>query len=139
MSEGEADLGGKRVLVLGGETTLGRALVVGLARAGAAVAIASLVKDTDAEFAINSALNELWAMQRQGLALAIDASDEGQVRDAVARAERELGRLDGAAVVSDQDAAPNALRRALAERPVLVFSQDGEVEQALADLVEMLR
>lgn len=90
----EASLAGKRVLVVGGETPVGRAIVVGLAERGADVAIASLTPDTKAEFAINSALNELWALGRPGVALAIDASDAGQVRDAVARAERELGALD---------------------------------------------
>ncbi|MGB2695204.1 MAG: SDR family NAD(P)-dependent oxidoreductase [Dehalococcoidia bacterium] len=129
----EAALGGKRVLVLGGETALGRALTIGLAAAGADIVIASLKNNTDAKFAINSALNELWAMQRHGLALAIDATDDAQVREAVARAERELGRLDGAAVVANDDIAPNALHRALNERPVLVFSEDGEADEALAD------
>ena len=78
---------GKRVLVIGGETAVGRALAVGLAEAGADVAIASLSKDTKAEFAVNSALNELWAIGRRGVALAIDASDAAQVRGAVARAD----------------------------------------------------
>lgn len=129
----EAALGGKRVLVLGGETALGRALTIGLATAGADIVIASLRNNTDTEFSINSALNELWAMQRQGLALAIDATDDAQVRAAVARAERELGRLDGAAVVANDDIAPNVLHRALSERPVLVFSEDAEAEESLAD------
>ena len=56
------DLRGKRVFVVGGETALGRAVVIGLAEAGADVAIVSLSPDTKAEFAINSALNELWAL-----------------------------------------------------------------------------
>ena len=73
--------------MIGGETAVGRALAVGLAEAGADVAIASLSKDTKAEFAINSALNELWAIGRRGVALAIDASDAAQVREAVARAD----------------------------------------------------
>ena len=88
------DLRGKRVLVVGGETALGRAVVIGLAEAGVDVAIVSLSPDTKAEFAINSALNELWALQRKGLALAIDATDGEQVRGAVERADQELGRLD---------------------------------------------
>ena len=92
---------GRRVLVIGGETTVGRAIVIGLAEAGADVAIASLTADTKAEFAINSALNELWALGRQGIALAIDSSDAEQVRAAVTRAEAELGPLDLALVVGE--------------------------------------
>ena len=125
-------LRGKRILVLGGETALGRALAVGLAEAGAEVAIASLSPDADAEFAINSALNELWAMGRRGLALAIDASEEAQVRDAVARAERELGRLDGAAVIARDDAvALEALRAALAGRVAVVIPPDTVTDEAM--------
>ena len=130
----DPELTGKRVLVLGGETALGRALAVGLAERGADVAIASLTTDTKAEFAINSALNELWALGRRGVALPIDASDVAQVRDAVARAERELGRLDLAAVaVGETKAALDVLREALEGREVVVV----EGEDAAAALREV--
>jgi len=114
---------GKRVLVIGGETAVGRALAVGLAEAGADVAIASLSKDMQAEFAINSALNELWALGRRGFALAIDASDAAQVREAVARAETELGALDAVAVVGDTVA-----RDALEGRRVIVVDKDADAD-----------
>ena len=135
-----ASLDGKRVLVVGGETALGRALAVGLAEAGADVAIASLSPDTKSEFAVNSALNELWALGRRGLALVIDASDAAQMRDAVARAERELGRLDLAVTVpQDQDAlALDALRAALAERPVVLLAADAEAAEALRQVMERI-
>ena len=131
-------LDGKRVLIVGGESELGRALAVGLADAGADVAIASLSPESKAEFAINSALNELWALGRQGLALAIDASDAAQVRDAVARAERELGRLDLAAAVEQNEGALalDALRAALAERPVVVLAAAAEAAEALRQVKE---
>ena len=134
------DLHGKRVLVLGGETALGRALAVGLAEAGADVAIASLSPDTKAEFAVNSALNELWALGRRGLAVAIDATDAAQVRDAVARAERELGRLDlAAAVAPDEGAlALTALREALGERLVMVVAPDADAAEALRQARERI-
>ncbi len=125
-------LRGKRVLVVGGETALGRAVVIGLAEAGADVAIVSLSLDTKAEFAINSALNELWALQRKGLALAIDAADAGQVRDAVARADRELGRLDLAAVVSGAGTvAIEALETAMTERSVVALSPEADANEAM--------
>ncbi len=66
-----SDLAGRSVLVLGGETALGRTVLIGLAEAGADVAVGSLTTDTKAEFAINSALNELWALGRKGIALPI--------------------------------------------------------------------
>ena len=135
------DLHGKRVLVVGGETALGRALAVGLAEAGADVAIASLSPDTKAEFAVNSALNELWALGRQGLALAIDATDAAQVRDAVGRAERELGRLDLATAVAPDEGAGlalSALRSALAERPMVVLAPDADAAGALRQVRERI-
>lgn len=97
------DLAGKCILVVGGETEQGRAVVIGLAEAGADVAIVTLTADTRAEFAINSALNELWAMQRKGVALAIDAGDETMLRGAVVRAISELGAMDLMVVVSGED------------------------------------
>ena len=134
------DLHGKRVLVVGGETALGRALAVGLAEAGADVAIASLSPDTKAEFAVNSALNELWALGRRGVALVIDASDAAQVRDAVERAELGLGRLDLAAAVAPDEGAValDALRAALAERTVVVLEPDADATEALRQVRERL-
>ena len=137
----DADLHGKRALIVGGETALGRALAVGLAEAGAGVAIVTLSPDSKAGFAVNSALNELWALDRRGIALAIDASEAAQMRDAVDRAERELGRLDLAAAVVPRGApvrapdegavALDALRTALDGRPVVVIAADADAAEAL--------
>jgi NAD(P)-dependent dehydrogenase (short-subunit alcohol dehydrogenase family) len=128
-----AELSGRRVLVLGAETAVGRAVAVALAEAGAEVAIVAATATTEAEFAVNSALNELWALDRRGLALAIDASDAAQVRGAVERAERELGRLDGAAVVAREGGAVavDALREALGGRPVVVVEAGASAEDAV--------
>jgi len=125
---------GKRVLIIGGETALGRAIAVGLAEAGADVAIASLSNDTKAEFAINSTLNELWALGRRGVALTIDASDAAQLRDAVARAEAELGAVDVAVVAGDA----GALGEALSGRRVIVVAADADAGEALAHVVQVL-
>jgi NAD(P)-dependent dehydrogenase (short-subunit alcohol dehydrogenase family) len=134
------NVAGKRILLLGGETAVGGALAVGLAEAGADVAIATLVATTEAEFAINSALNELWALDRRGLALAIHASDPGQVREAVERSERQLGRLDLATVSAPEGAvAIDALRAALAGRPVVVVSAGASAEEALGAVTDALR
>ena len=122
---------GKRILVLGGETPLGRALAVGLAERGAGVAIASFTSATEAGFAINSALNELWALGRAGLALTIDASDAAQLRDAVARAERDLGRMDAAATVDPSRTDLGTLRAALPGRHVIELRTSASVDEAL--------
>ena len=123
MSEGE--LAGKRVFVIGGETALGRAVLIGLAEAGADIAIGSLTADTKAEFAINSALNELWALGRKGIALPIDTSDAAHVRRAVERAERELGTID--LVVAVGDVASGGLDG----RETIEFMADVDPDQAL--------
>ena len=132
-----ADLQGKRVLVIGGETIVGRAIVIGLAEAGADVAIASLTTDTKAEFAINSALNELWALGRKGVALAIDASDAAQLRDAVARAEAELGPIDAVIVIAEDIGAASA-RAALPDRQVLAVAPEADPIAALPEVIEAL-
>jgi NAD(P)-dependent dehydrogenase (short-subunit alcohol dehydrogenase family) len=128
---------GKRVLVIGGETTVGRAIVIGLAEAGADVAIASLTADTKAEFAINSALNELWALGRQGLALVIDASGADQLRTAFERAEADLGPLDAIiAVAGDIDGA--RFRAAFADHNVLAVAPEADAGAALDHLIQAL-
>jgi NAD(P)-dependent dehydrogenase (short-subunit alcohol dehydrogenase family) len=125
---------GKRVLVIGGETSIGRAIAVGLAEAGADVAIASLTNDTQAEFAINSALNEVWAIGRRGVALAIDASDATGVRAAVARAEAELGGIDAVIVVGGAA----ALGEVLGDRSVISIAPEAPADEALRDVIAQL-
>lgn len=129
------DLQGKRILVVGGETAQGRTLAAALAERGADVAIASLTASTEAEFAINSAVNELWALDRKGLALPIDASDAGALRDAVARAERELGRLDVIVAIADQGIALEelyvVLGKVLSGRKVVTVTDAVTVDDAL--------
>lgn len=85
-------LTGKGALVIGPATALTRAIAVGLAEAGAAVAVAS--RDRSEEFGINSIANEVWAVQGRGLALPIDATSEEDVAEAVSRTLKELGRID---------------------------------------------
>ncbi len=136
-----ANLTGKRVLVIGGETALGRAVAVGLAELGAHIAITSLTAETKAEFAINSALNELWAMGRKGIATAIDASDPAQVRAAVERAEAEVGNID-LAVVASPDAtqiALDTLGRAMIGISVVTLAADLNEQDAMRAVQEWLK
>jgi NAD(P)-dependent dehydrogenase (short-subunit alcohol dehydrogenase family) len=126
---------GKRALVIGGETTAGRAIAIGLAEAGADVAIASLTTGAKAEFAINSALNELWAIGRKGIALAIDASDIEQVRAAIIRAEAELGPLDAIIAITGD---ATELRAAFPDRAVLAVAPEAGPTVALAEVILVL-
>ena len=128
----EGALAGKRVFVVGGETVLGRAVLIGLGEAGADIAIASLTADTKAEFAINSALNERWALGCTGIALPIEATDAEQVRRAVERAERELGMLD--LVVAAGEVASEALDG----RESIELTGDADPSEALASVVTRL-
>ena len=70
---------------------------------------------------------------RPGLALAIDASDAAQVRAAVTTAEQELGRLDLAVAIAEDEVtiALPALRDALPSRAVPVFAPDANADDAL--------
>lgn len=97
----ELQLTGKVALVIGGGTAVGRAIAVGLAEAGADVAIASTTASRQEEVAINSAANEVWALGRKSFAASIDATDAAPVQALVDRTVRELGRLD--ILVNNQD------------------------------------
>jgi len=88
------ELSGKVALVIGGATALGRAIGVALAEAGADVAFTSRTVGREEEVAVNSAVNEVWALGRRGFAAPIDVTDAAQVEAAVRRAADELGRLD---------------------------------------------
>ena len=128
----EGDLAGKRVFVIGGETALGRAVLIGLAEAGADIAIGSLTADTKSEFAINSALNELWALGRKGIALAIEASDSEQVRNALERVDRELGTID--LVVAVGKVASDTLDG----RDMIELTEDADQDAALTTIRDRL-
>ncbi len=95
------------------------------------------MSSSDAEFAVNSAANELWALGREGIALVIDASDAAQVREAVRQAEREIGRLSAGVVVSE-GVAEDELRALLGQRPVVVLAVDTTLDDALQQVVDQL-
>lgn len=97
----ELQLTGKVALVMGGGTAVGRAIAVGLAEAGADVAVASSTPSPQGEVAVNSVANEVWALGRRGFAASIDATDAAQVQAVVERTVQELGRLD--ILVNNQD------------------------------------
>ena len=78
-------LEGKHVVVTGGASGIGRALALRFAEEGARGVV---VADRDGAGA------EAVADRFGGLGLAVDVTDEKQVRDLVARAERENGPID---------------------------------------------
>jgi NAD(P)-dependent dehydrogenase (short-subunit alcohol dehydrogenase family) len=87
---GAGRLEGKRALVTGGDSGIGRAVAVAFAKEGADVAIAYLSEDEDARHTCSL----IEAEGRRALALPGDlATEEGCVR-AVGETARELGGLD---------------------------------------------
>jgi 3-oxoacyl-[acyl-carrier protein] reductase len=107
----EIDLSGRVALVTGGSRGLGRADALTLARAGADVAVADVLVESDvsaadeygplAAAAVTEGLvrteataREIEAMGRRSLALKCDVTDREQVAASVARVVDELGAVD---------------------------------------------
>jgi NAD(P)-dependent dehydrogenase (short-subunit alcohol dehydrogenase family) len=83
-------LEGKRALITGGDSGIGRAVAVGFAKEGADVAIAYLSEDEDARHTC-SLVEEAG---RRAMAIRGDLSVEENCREAVRRTVDELGGLD---------------------------------------------
>ena len=87
---GRGLLEGKRALVTGGDSGIGRAVAIGLAKEGADVAITYLKEDTDAR-----RTKELVEKEgRRCLTLHGDMAEERHTREAVRRVAEEFGRID---------------------------------------------
>lgn len=87
-----ADLAGRRAIVFGGDTALGRALAVALRDAGALVGVTSATTDGQALFALKRAA-------AGGPAEATDLTNPVSVRVATKKLRKALGGLDLAALV----------------------------------------
>jgi NAD(P)-dependent dehydrogenase (short-subunit alcohol dehydrogenase family) len=88
------NLAGKRVLVLGAETEVGRGVTTAVAEAGASVAAVAATSDAEAAFAVQRLARRLSSGERKVIAQAIDATNEAAVRVMVRQVSKELGGLD---------------------------------------------
>jgi NAD(P)-dependent dehydrogenase (short-subunit alcohol dehydrogenase family) len=87
---GSGLLAGRRALVTGGDSGIGRAVAVGFAKEGADVAITYLDEDADARHTKKLVEQE----GRRCVTLGGDMADEGHTREVVRRAAQELGGID---------------------------------------------
>jgi 2-deoxy-D-gluconate 3-dehydrogenase len=83
------DLSGRVAAVTGGNRGIGRAMALGLARAGASVAV--LARDAEQSQAV---LAELKLIGKPALVLPLDVTDRTALAGAVAAVERTLGAID---------------------------------------------
>ncbi len=83
------DLSGKIALVIGGHGGIGRAIALGLAEAGADVAVASRNLE-----ALQATVKDIESKARKSLAVTVDIVDEKQVNDMVARILETFPRID---------------------------------------------
>jgi 3-oxoacyl-[acyl-carrier protein] reductase len=107
----EIDLSGRVALVTGGSRGLGRADALTLARAGADVAVADILVESDTSAAedygplaqaavaqgmvhTESTVDEIRGLGRRALSVRCDVTDRGQMDEAVARVVGELGSVD---------------------------------------------
>ncbi|RSN34501.1 NAD(P)-dependent oxidoreductase [Amycolatopsis sp. WAC 01416] len=88
--EGRGLLSGKRALITGGDSGIGRAVAIAFAKEGADVAIAYLNEHEDAKYTEE----RVRAEGRECLLLPGDQAEAAQCREIVDRTVNELGRLD---------------------------------------------
>jgi 3-oxoacyl-[acyl-carrier protein] reductase len=111
MADG-SDLKGKRVLLLGAETDLGRAVAAALAEMGARVALVGASNDAETAFAVQRLARKVGAEVSQ----AIDATNEMAVRVMVRQVSKALGGLDAAVCAVPENETAADLFARFAER-----------------------
>jgi NAD(P)-dependent dehydrogenase (short-subunit alcohol dehydrogenase family) len=88
---GSGRMAGRRALVTGGDSGIGRAVAIAFAREGADVAITHLPEERDDA---DTTVELVRAADRHGLALEVDLRDEAACRQIVGDTVREFGGLD---------------------------------------------
>ena len=91
MSLAQFSLQGKKALVVGGRRNMGKGFALGLAEAGADVAVADLQID---DGRLKAVANEITHMGRRGLAVQVDISSKTSVDELVANVVESLGGID---------------------------------------------
>lgn len=91
MSLKQFSLQGKKALVVGGRRNMGKGFALGLAEAGADVAVADLNLE---DGRLQTVADEIAAMGRQGLAVQVDISSKSNVDAMVADVADKLGGID---------------------------------------------
>ncbi|MEH0829550.1 MULTISPECIES: SDR family oxidoreductase [unclassified Micromonospora] len=89
---GSDRLTGKRALITGGDSGIGRAVAIAFAREGADVVISYLGEEEDADARETVRLVE--EAGRRGVAVRTDLTDEGHCRELVKRTLSDLGGID---------------------------------------------
>lgn len=89
MTVSQFDLSGKKAIVTGAGRGIGRAIAVGLARAGADVAICSRTLDD-----VEKVAREIESLGQRSLAIRSDVRDRDSVKNLIDRTSRELGGID---------------------------------------------
>ncbi|MBQ1075961.1 SDR family oxidoreductase [Micromonospora sp. C31] len=89
---GSGKLDGRRALITGGDSGIGRAIAIAYAREGADVLISYLGEEEDADARETVRLVE--EAGRRGIAVRGDITDEGHCQELVERALRDLGGID---------------------------------------------
>ena len=91
MSLAQFSLQGKKALVVGGRRNMGKGFALGLAEAGADVAVADLQID---DGRLQAVADEITDMGRRGLAVQVDISSKTSVDELVAEVVESLGGID---------------------------------------------
>lgn len=87
-------LTGKVVAVFGPGTEAHRAVAVALAEAGADIAIAGVAPELNAEAALHSIANEVWALNRRSIVTTLSENDAPSFAAAINDVIAQLGRAD---------------------------------------------
>lgn len=135
------NLSGKRILLIGAETSLGAELAAALGQAGASLAIVTAANDPATAFAVKRLARKAGAIVAQ----AIDATNEMAVRVMVRQVSKQLGGLDAVVFCGPEDGRIRALALRFGQKElsrfgggVLVDAQGRTATQAFAELAAAL-